>query len=139
MQLPEMPLTQNGKIDKKRLPKVEYKPERGVYAAPANAVEVDFCGWFAELLSLDKVSADGNFFALGGTSLSAAIIAMNAADKGYPIVYADVFKAQNHTDMIFPLQHIKGAKKLILTTQDHMMDFPYKDGGNPGECSRIIG
>lgn len=35
--------------------------------------------------------------------------------------------AQNHTDMLFPLQHIKGAKKLILTTQDHMMDFPYKD------------
>ncbi|MBQ1678315.1 MAG: amino acid adenylation domain-containing protein [Oscillospiraceae bacterium] len=94
MQLPEMPLTQNGKIDKKRLPKVEYKPDLSAYVAPGNAVEADFCGWFAELLNLDKVSADGNFFELGGTSLSAAIIAMNAADKGYPIVYADVFKAQ---------------------------------------------
>ena len=94
MQLPEMPLTQNGKIDKKKLPQVEYQPDQGEYIAPANETEADFCGWFAELLNLDKVSADGNFFELGGTSLSAAIIAMNAADKGYPIVYADVFKAQ---------------------------------------------
>ena len=39
--------------------------------APANAVEKDFCGWFAELLNLEKVSAEDNFFELGGTSLSA--------------------------------------------------------------------
>lgn len=94
MQLEEMPLTANGKIDKKKLPKVEYQPDTTAYVAPANAAEEDFCGWFAELLNMEKVSADGNFFELGGTSLSAAIIAMNAADKGYNIVYADVFKAQ---------------------------------------------
>lgn len=35
--------------------------------------------------------------------------------------------AQNHTDFLFPLQHVKGARKLILTTQDHFMDFPRKD------------
>lgn len=94
MQLPEMPLTPNGKIDRKKLPKVEYVPDAGDYVPPANDVEADFCGWFAELLNLDKVSAEGNFFELGGTSLSAAVIALNASDKGYNIVYADVFKAQ---------------------------------------------
>ena len=94
MQLDEMPLTANGKIDKMKLPKVECVPEAGDYVAPANEVEEDFCRWFAELLNLEKVSAEGNFFELGGTSLSASVIAMNAADKGYKIVYADVFKAQ---------------------------------------------
>ncbi len=94
MQLEEMPLTPNGKIDKKKLPKVEYVPEEGEYSAPVNEAEEDFCSWFAELLNMEKVSAEGNFFDLGGTSLTAAIIAMNAADKGYNIVYADVFKAQ---------------------------------------------
>ena len=94
MQLEAMPLTQNGKIDKKKLPKVEYVPDMGQYVAPANVVEEDFCTWFAEVLKLEKVSAEGNFFELGGTSLSASIIAIDAAEKGYPIVYADVFKAQ---------------------------------------------
>ena len=30
--------------------------------------------------------------------------------------------AQNHYDMLLPLQHIKGAKKIVLTTTDHLMD-----------------
>ena len=94
MQLETMPLTANNKIDKKKLPKVEYTPDAGEYVAPANAVEEDFCGWFAEVLNMEKVSAEGNFFELGGTSLSASIIAINAAEKGYGVVYADVFKAQ---------------------------------------------
>ena len=94
MQLPEMPLTQNGKIDKKKLPKVEFVPAAAEYSAPENDVERDFCAWFAEVLNMEKVSADGNFFELGGTSLSASVIAMKAADKGYNIVYADVFKSQ---------------------------------------------
>ncbi|MBQ1371704.1 MAG: AMP-binding protein, partial [Oscillospiraceae bacterium] len=94
IQLDEMPLTQNGKIDKKRLPKVEYTPVAEEYVAPTNGVEKNFCKWFAELLNLERVSVDGNFFELGGTSLSASVIALSAAEKGYPIVYADVFKAQ---------------------------------------------
>ena len=57
-------------------------------------MERDFCDWFAQVLNMEKVSAEGNFFELGGTSLSASVIAMNASDKGYNIVYADVFKAQ---------------------------------------------
>lgn len=98
-QLSEMPLTANGKIDRAKLPKVEYVPDAGDYVAPANDAEADFCAWFAELLHLEKVSAEGNFFELGGTSLSAAIIAMDAQEKGYNIVYADVFRAQTPKEL----------------------------------------
>ena len=94
MQLDEMPLTQNGKIDKKKLPKVEFVPDKADFVEPGDDVERDFCDWFAQVLNMEKVSAEGNFFELGGTSLSASVIAMNASDKGYNIVYADVFKAQ---------------------------------------------
>ncbi|MCR5623866.1 MAG: hypothetical protein K6G11_01330 [Lachnospiraceae bacterium] len=31
--------------------------------------------------------------------------------------------AQEHTDMVFPLQYVRGAKKVILTTTEHMMDL----------------
>ncbi len=99
MQLERMPLTPNGKIDRRRLPKVEAVPEEAEYEPPANAAEEDFCGWFASLLGLERVSAAGNFFALGGTSLTAAVIAMNAEKKGYGIVYADLFKAQTPREL----------------------------------------
>ena len=51
----------------------------------------------------DEIIIDGQRLVLSGgsslpasfgTSLTASIIAMNAADRGYPIVYADIFKAQ---------------------------------------------
>lgn len=91
-QLDVMPLTANGKIDKHRLPKPEYiQPER-ICTPPANPVEKDFCELFGEILQLEQVGAEDNFFGLGGTSLSASRVAMFAMEKGYRVVYADVFK-----------------------------------------------
>ena len=84
MQLEEMPLTANGKIDKKRLPDIQY-------AAPSGPLEAEFCEQFAKILGLERVGATDDFFEIGGTSLSATRIAMYALDKGYPIAYKDVF------------------------------------------------
>lgn len=92
VQLDEMPLTANGKVDKKRLPQPEYSASDREYVAPANSVETDFCKLFASVLQLERVGAEDNFFELGGTSLSASRIAIFAIEKGYSIVYADVFK-----------------------------------------------
>lgn len=94
MQLDNLPLTANGKVDKRKLPEVAFKPDTREYREPVNEAERDFCAWFAEVLHLDKVSAAAGFFELGGTSLSASAIAMHARDKGYNVVYADIFKAQ---------------------------------------------
>lgn len=94
MQLDALPLTANGKVDKRKLPDVVFEQDEGVFREPATDAERDFCAWFCEVLHMDKVSADANFFALGGTSLTASVIAMRAKDRGYNVVYADVFKAQ---------------------------------------------
>lgn len=91
MQLEEMPLTVNGKIDKKRLPAIEVTAAEREYVAPATPLEKEFCEKFAEILKLEKVGATDNFFEIGGTSLSATKIAMYAITKGYSIVYKDVF------------------------------------------------
>ena len=91
MQLEEMPLTANGKIDKKRLPDIQYAAEQREYAAPSGPLEAEFCQQFAKILGLERVGATDDFFEIGGTSLSATRIAMYALDKGYPIAYKDVF------------------------------------------------
>lgn len=91
MQLERMPLTANGKIDKKKLPDIKYTAQKREYVAPSTALEKEFCDKFAEILSMDQVSATDNFFEIGGTSLSATRIAMYGLTKGYPIVYKDIF------------------------------------------------
>lgn len=40
--------------------------------------------------------------------------------------------AQDHTDMLFPLQHVKGARKIVLTTTDHLMDIWKEDKSQMG-------
>ncbi len=93
VQLDVMPLTANGKIDKKALPEPEFRAADREYAAPESELERAFCELFKEILALERVGATDNFFEIGGTSLSASKVAMFAMAKGYAIVYADVFKA----------------------------------------------
>ncbi|MEV5988020.1 amino acid adenylation domain-containing protein [Streptomyces sp. NPDC052051] len=71
--LTALPLTPNGKIDRAALPEPEFgRAElRTPYRAPADPLEQAIADVFADLLGVDQVGADDDFFALGGHSLLA--------------------------------------------------------------------
>jgi amino acid adenylation domain-containing protein len=78
LQLDSLPITSNGKIDRKTLLELEVPLQTGDrYAAPTNDLERIFVKIWQEIFGLDKVGIDDNFFELGGDSL----IAVHAISK----------------------------------------------------------
>ncbi|HSI52112.1 MAG TPA: amino acid adenylation domain-containing protein, partial [Ideonella sp.] len=69
--LDAMPLTANGKVDRKALPAPDMSQGDAKYLAPRTSAEQAVAEVWAELLQVDKVGVHDDFFALGGHSLLA--------------------------------------------------------------------
>ena len=69
--LPVLPLTVNGKVDRKTLPAFDPTLMQNDYRAPLTGTEQILCDIIRQVLKLARVSATDNFFKLGGSSLTA--------------------------------------------------------------------
>jgi amino acid adenylation domain-containing protein len=77
--LEALPLSPNGKIDRRALPEPEW-PAAAQYVAPRTPVEELVAGQWAELLGLERVGAADDFFDLGGHSLLATRVVSRLRD-----------------------------------------------------------
>ncbi|WP_242640333.1 non-ribosomal peptide synthase/polyketide synthase [Rhodococcoides fascians] len=71
--LDSLPLTPSGKLDRRSLPDPEIVQRE--FRAPSTATEMVVSDVFREILGVDRVGADDEFFALGGNSLVATRVA----------------------------------------------------------------
>jgi len=96
IRLQQMPLTPNGKIDRRALPAPapELLERPSLYVAPETDIEKAQAELWAQLLKLDRVGVEDNFFELGGHSLAATQLATRiAANFGVELTLAEFFAA----------------------------------------------
>ena len=90
MLMTTMPMTPNGKINRKVLPTPELQ-RTTEYVAPEGEKEKLFCDIFSDILKIKEVGATDNFFEIGGTSINAIKVIVEASKHGVQIVFNDIF------------------------------------------------
>jgi non-ribosomal peptide synthase protein (TIGR01720 family) len=91
--LTELPITPNGKVDRKALPAPDFGAN-STRRAPRNLREELLCGLFAQVLGLPRVGIDDGFFQLGGDSILSLQVVSRARTAGLVVTPRDIFQHQ---------------------------------------------
>ncbi len=81
MLLEQMPLSPNGKLDRKALPKADANLQARAYVAPSSELEQQIAAIWAEVLDVERVGLNDNFFELGGHSLLATQVVVRLREQ----------------------------------------------------------
>lgn len=101
IKLDEFPLTMNGKVDKKALPKVNLLNTSLEFIEPKTPLEIQFATIWKEIFNTDKISTNFNFFAIGGDSLLAIKLSAKILDSfQVDISVKDIFKTPIFSDLL---------------------------------------
>ena len=119
MQIDSIPVTRNGKLDKRALPEIETKNTRE-YVAPRNAEEAAVCKVFSEILNVEQVGVNDSFFELGGDSIKAIRIISSLRNAGYTATVKDVMNG-------------KTAEKIALAVKTESAENKYDQGEVTGK------
>ncbi|WP_258042492.1 non-ribosomal peptide synthetase [Paenibacillus sp. UNC499MF] len=128
--LQALPLTKNGKIDRRALPEPEQDSlSSSPYAPPRNTKEKLLTGVWESVLGVERVGLDDNFFELGGHSLKAIQLISKAQELGLEIGMHQLFQVQT----IRGLSELLPALKEIEDASPEFSDkYSVHSGDNTG-------
>ncbi|VVQ15594.1 Linear gramicidin synthase subunit B [Pseudomonas fluorescens] len=89
-----MPLTTNGKLDRRALPAPDPELNRQHYVAPSNELEITLAQIWCEVLNVGQVGLNDNFFELGGDSILSIQVVSRARQQGIHFSPRDLFQHQ---------------------------------------------
>ncbi|PSL53321.1 non-ribosomal peptide synthase protein (TIGR01720 family)/amino acid adenylation domain-containing protein [Saccharothrix carnea] len=90
--LDEVPLTPNGKVDRRALPAPRGRPDAASrHVAPSTPVEQELARVWAGVLGVERVGVEDDFFELGGDSILSIQVVARARQAGLRLTSKDVF------------------------------------------------
>ncbi|MCX7571137.1 amino acid adenylation domain-containing protein [Tumebacillus sp. DT12] len=92
--LPEMPLSPNGKVERRALPAPEIQRAAVEYVAPRDEREASLAEVWASVLGMERVGLDDNYFELGGDSIRSIQVLSKAQERGLTFELQDMFQHQ---------------------------------------------
>lgn len=110
--LVQLPQTPNGKIDRKKLSQIELVSD-SVYEKPQNELEERILGIWKEVLNIENISTNDNFFDLGGHSIKAIELTIKLEKIGYSIKVTDIFKNQTIKALANYIEYYIADKELV--------------------------
>ncbi|HEV7669747.1 MAG TPA: non-ribosomal peptide synthase/polyketide synthase [Thermoanaerobaculia bacterium] len=114
--LPSMPLTKNGKLDRRALPAPERGDAEAGFAAPRTPIEELVATVWSDVLGLDRISWRSNFFDLGGHSLVATrVVSRLRSALGVELALRELFEAPTVEGLAGRIEHALRAGAGIET------------------------
>ncbi len=134
MQISEIPLTSNGKLNQRGLPEIKGVNEQ-VYESPMNEKESLLCNLFQEVLGVESVGRNDNFYELGGDSIKAIRIVSKVRDHGYELTVRDILIHYTIQAISLHMARLEDKKYIQCEVNGDIVNTPMIDDfinrGNP--------
>jgi hypothetical protein len=109
-----MPLTPNGKVDRNALPEPSINiPElEQAYVAPRGPIEEILTSVWANVLRIERVGINDNFFALGGDSMRTLQVISQAGKRGLSLSVQHIYRYQTVAELAHAITVSMGLDEL---------------------------
>lgn len=126
--LEKLPLTVNGKVNKRALPMPAAPEKRGTVKEATTQLQKTIAGMFERALGVEHVGVDEDFFEIGGTSMLASKVAMSAMVQELPIAYQDIFANPTVEQLEAHVLKMQGASEEKAEPSAEASEDASKDG-----------
>lgn len=117
IEIAQMPLNQNSKIDRKRLPDINFEDSK--ILMPENDLQKSILDAYTYVLNDDNIGMSSNFFEFGGDSLLAMKLVGRLEETGIHINYSDVFEYTTPIELYNKVNRLNNEKKIDIENYDY--------------------
>ncbi len=113
--LERMPLSVAGKVDRKALPVPRIESDASAFRAPATPTEITLARIWADVLHLERIGLDDDFFALGGDSIQLFQITARANQSGLPLKAKELLRQPTLGALAGYLDDVRTTSNVLVT------------------------
>jgi amino acid adenylation domain-containing protein/non-ribosomal peptide synthase protein (TIGR01720 family) len=113
--LDEIPLTAQGKVDRKALPVADwsYGAAKTTLVLPQSPAEKIICQVWQKVLSIDAIGVEDNYFELGGDSILALQVVTEMRRQGWEMTVKDIFAQQSVKELALVVKRLDSIASVV--------------------------